>query len=173
MAVANYFLITPILFAMAFCIHSYFKNNRLFQKTKSKISGKSNIQAFYYGQEFITSMNTSIHFAIPSNVALDIMESNLLLFYFQTESDVWYYADGTGAIGSSQSRFYMTASGINFYLYDINGEPYKGPKVTFNKFKLLIIPSHVLMGNGVGNIQNYNEVMRNLGLLLAFVVLFR
>ena len=167
------FLTTLTILFMGFCIHSYFKNNRLFQTKKNRILGKTNIRVCYYEQEILTSQNASVHFAVPSNIAIEIMESSLLLFYYQLNNSDWHYADGTGVVKNGETKFYMSSSGINFYLYGIDGKPYSGPVITLDKFKLIVVPKHVVFGSGVGNVHNHHKVIRNLGLLLAIVFVFK
>jgi hypothetical protein len=108
-------------------------------------NGNSNVKAYYFGKDSITSLNPNITLNLPSPVTSNMIDSSAVLVY-HSASGLWFPSPGVGLNSTYQTRIYTQNTTLYVKSLDPDGTAYSGGKVIFDKLKVIVIPASDFSG---------------------------
>lgn len=122
--------------------------------------GNANVKIYNYGTTTLTA-SSSAKF-MPAGLTPAKIDSSLIIVYYSVGSGQWNVANGLGPIGAYATIQYSNPldASINVYLRNADGTSYTGGTITWNKVRVVIIPTASVFRIGKVDYTNYADVSK-------------
>ncbi len=123
--------------------------------------GNANVKIYNYGTTTLTATSINAKF-LPAGLTAAKIDSSLIMVYYSAGSGQWNVANGLGPGGAYATIQYSdpSDSSINVYLKNADGTVYSGGTVTWQKVRVVIVPTASVFRTGKVDYSNYSDVAR-------------
>lgn len=122
--------------------------------------GNANVKIYNYGTTTLSAVSDALF--KPAGLTAQQIDSSLIMVYYSEGAGQWNVANGLGPGGSYATIQYSNPgdASINVYLRNADGTLYTGGTVTWNKVRVVIVPTASVFRTGKIDYTNYADVAR-------------